>query len=67
MERARFRFFQPFNMKRSTTRILTTHAGVLSWPSEFADIDMQVRTGKAYDKHTYKALQRASINKTVRR
>ena len=54
-------------MKRSTTRILTTHAGVLSGPPEFADIDLQVRTGKAYDKHTYTALQRASIIKTVRR
>lgn len=54
-------------MKMSTTRILTTHAGVLSGPPEFADIDLQVRTGKAYDKHTYKALRRASIIKTVRR
>jgi len=54
-------------MKRSTARILTTHAGVLAGPPEFADIDLQVRTGKPYDMQTYEALRRSSIVKTVRR
>ncbi|MFM9968006.1 MAG: hypothetical protein ACKVQK_06360, partial [Burkholderiales bacterium] len=54
-------------MKRSTSRILTTHAGVLSGPPEFAEIDFQVRTGKAYDLKTYETLRRESTIKTVRR
>jgi 5-methyltetrahydropteroyltriglutamate--homocysteine methyltransferase len=54
-------------MKRSAGRILTTHAGVLSGPAEFAVIDVQVRTGQAYDQGTYDALRRESVAKTVRR
>ncbi|MBM3531204.1 MAG: cobalamin-independent methionine synthase II family protein [Alphaproteobacteria bacterium] len=54
-------------MKRSTNRILTTHAGVLSGPPEFADIDLQVRTGKPYDAQDYAARRRDATFKTVRR
>jgi len=54
-------------MKRSTTRTLTTHAGVLNGPPEFADIDFQVRTGKPYDRQAYESVRRASIIKTVKR
>lgn len=54
-------------MKRSTTRTLTTHAGVLNGPPEFADIDIQVRTGKPYDRQAYETIRRAAIIRTVKR
>ena len=54
-------------MKRSSQRILTSHAGVLSGPPEFADIDLRVRTGKDYDLREYDAMRRSATVKTVQR
>lgn len=54
-------------MKRSTNRILTTHAGVLSGPPEFAEIDVQMRTNQPYDLQAYDSIRRASVIKTVQR
>ncbi len=52
-------------MKRSGQRILTTHVGLLAPPREFADIDNDVRTGKAYDPIAYQRLRTEAVKRVV--
>lgn len=54
-------------MKRSTDRILTTHAGTLSGPREFDELDTAMRSGQPYDHKAYGEVLRKAIAETVRR
>jgi 5-methyltetrahydropteroyltriglutamate--homocysteine methyltransferase len=52
-------------VKRSSGRVLTTHAGVLPVPPEFAGIDLEVRNGRPYDQAAYDALRQQAVSRTV--
>ena len=53
-------------MKRSTRRILTTHAGRLDWPGELRAKTMQVLSGRSPDLDSLKPLVSGAMTQIVR-
>ncbi len=54
-------------MKRSTDRVLTTHAGSLPRPAELLSILRAKESGLPYDQGSYSARVRAAVNEVVRK
>ena len=54
-------------MKRSTERILTTHAGSLPRPRDLLDIMKLKINGEPYDQEAFDGRVRSAVSETVRR